>query len=250
MSTPFDVRLQQSARLFLSCLIYLWINLWDRMIYRCSVVGIHRNSHRIFITADLCVLMTSRIMPIWRGYFVICSSEKVCHEPGLWLIMMMLIHTRRHFDAIHLKRSIDSSKVFGISVVRSSVSSNFFSFFFPSGFQFDYVFDWTILKYQQSQMTNKPSRSPVSVPLHGHAQQASLTARVLDHSSPLLFKVIDGAGQSSGLTPAVANAERQPGNFSTTSLFCFILWIHYELKNPFFFFFRLVPKIESSTMKF
>ena len=29
---------------------------------------------------------------------------------------------------------------------------------FPAGFQFDYVFDWTILKYQQSQMAAPPSR--------------------------------------------------------------------------------------------
>lgn len=34
---------------------------------------------------------------------------------------------------------------------------------FPAGFQFDYVFDWTILKYQQSQMAAPPSRSLVSV---------------------------------------------------------------------------------------
>lgn len=30
------------------------------------------------------------------------------------------------------------------------------------GFQFDYVFDWTILKYQQSQMATPPSRALVS----------------------------------------------------------------------------------------
>ena len=31
-----------------------------------------------------------------------------------------------------------------------------------SGFQFDYVFDWTILKYQQSQITAPPARAIVS----------------------------------------------------------------------------------------
>jgi len=30
------------------------------------------------------------------------------------------------------------------------------------GFQFDYVFDWTILKYQQSQIATPPSRGIVS----------------------------------------------------------------------------------------
>ncbi|KAJ6389559.1 hypothetical protein OIU77_027809 [Salix suchowensis] len=33
--------------------------------------------------------------------------------------------------------------------------------FIREGFQFDYVFDWTILKYQQSQIANPPTRTPV-----------------------------------------------------------------------------------------
>lgn len=35
-------------------------------------------------------------------------------------------------------------------------------FLLNSGFQFDYVFDWTILKYQQSQIANPPTRPLVS----------------------------------------------------------------------------------------
>ncbi|KAJ9688098.1 hypothetical protein PVL29_014043 [Vitis rotundifolia] len=55
--------------------------------------------------------------------------------------------------------------------------------FIREGFQFDYVFDWTILKYQQSQLATPPSR-------------------VLG----------PGAGTSSGLPPpAVASADRQLG---------------------------------------
>ncbi|XP_072981651.1 casein kinase 1-like protein 2 isoform X1 [Typha angustifolia] len=53
--------------------------------------------------------------------------------------------------------------------------------FIREGFQFDYVFDWTILKYQQSQITNAPPRALGS-----------------------------GAGPSSGLAPAMAN-DRQSG---------------------------------------
>ncbi|KAG6606706.1 casein kinase 1-like protein 2 [Cucurbita pepo subsp. pepo] len=53
--------------------------------------------------------------------------------------------------------------------------------FIREGFQFDYVFDWTILKYQQSQITAPPARA------------------------------IAGAGPSSGLPMAVANADRHPG---------------------------------------
>ncbi|KAA8523267.1 hypothetical protein F0562_009690 [Nyssa sinensis] len=52
--------------------------------------------------------------------------------------------------------------------------------FIREGFQFDYVFDWTILKYQQSQIATPPSR-------------------VLGL----------GAGTSSGLPPVIPNADRQ-----------------------------------------
>ncbi|MQM08595.1 hypothetical protein Taro_041460 [Colocasia esculenta] len=54
--------------------------------------------------------------------------------------------------------------------------------FIREGFQFDYVFDWTILKYQQSQIASGPPRTYGS-----------------------------GAGQSSGLAPAIVNADRQSG---------------------------------------
>lgn len=47
--------------------------------------------------------------------------------------------------------------------------------FIREGFQFDYVFDWTILKYQQSQLANPPSRA------------------------------LGGSGLSSGMPRAVAN---------------------------------------------
>ncbi|OAY82356.1 Casein kinase I isoform delta-like [Ananas comosus] len=53
--------------------------------------------------------------------------------------------------------------------------------FIREGFQFDYVFDWTILKYQQSQITGAPPR-------------------VLGH----------GAGPSSGVAPPMVN-DRQSG---------------------------------------
>ncbi|PSR96178.1 Casein kinase 1-like protein [Actinidia chinensis var. chinensis] len=52
--------------------------------------------------------------------------------------------------------------------------------FIHEGFQFDYVFDWTILKYQQSQLANPPSRALA-------------------------------AGTSSGIPHAVANIDRQSG---------------------------------------
>ncbi|XP_022723278.1 casein kinase 1-like protein 2 isoform X1 [Durio zibethinus] len=54
--------------------------------------------------------------------------------------------------------------------------------FIREGFQFDYVFDWTILKYQKSQIANPPTRA----------------------LSP-------GAGPSSGKPPAGAIADRRSG---------------------------------------
>ncbi|XP_041017039.1 casein kinase 1-like protein 2 [Juglans microcarpa x Juglans regia] len=54
--------------------------------------------------------------------------------------------------------------------------------FIREGFQFDYVFDWTILKYQQSQIATPPNRTLGS-----------------------------GAGPSSGVPPTAANADKQSG---------------------------------------
>ncbi|KAJ6840667.1 casein kinase 1-like protein 2 isoform X1 [Iris pallida] len=54
--------------------------------------------------------------------------------------------------------------------------------FIREGFQFDYVFDWTILKYQQSQIVSAPSRVLGS-----------------------------GAGPSSGLPPVIATTGKQSG---------------------------------------
>ncbi|KAK2371242.1 Casein kinase 1-like protein 2 [Trifolium repens] len=51
--------------------------------------------------------------------------------------------------------------------------------FIREGFQFDYVFDWTILKYQQSQIATPPARA-----------------------------IGSGAGPSSGIPPAVLSADR------------------------------------------
>ncbi|KAL4560058.1 hypothetical protein LXL04_032206 [Taraxacum kok-saghyz] len=60
--------------------------------------------------------------------------------------------------------------------------------FIREGFQFDYVFDWTILKYQQSQLANPPSRA-LGV----------------------------SAGPSNPAPPAISNLNRQPGEEIRTS---------------------------------
>ncbi|TYJ02381.1 hypothetical protein E1A91_A13G224800v1 [Gossypium mustelinum] len=60
--------------------------------------------------------------------------------------------------------------------------------FIREGFQFDYVFDWTILKYQQSQLTTPPARA-----------------------------LGPGAGTSAAMPPAFANADRQAGPLNSGS---------------------------------
>ncbi|XP_010536868.1 PREDICTED: casein kinase 1-like protein 1 [Tarenaya hassleriana] len=54
--------------------------------------------------------------------------------------------------------------------------------FIREGFQFDYVFDWTILKYQQSQLTTPPSRG-----------------------------INTGVGTSAGLPPGISSIDRYTG---------------------------------------
>ncbi|GAB2273051.1 hypothetical protein Dimus_007860 [Dionaea muscipula] len=66
----------------------------------------------------------------------------------------------------------------------SILSSSGKRFQIQAGFQFDYVFDWTILKYQQSQVIVPPPR-----------------------------RVIPG-GATSGIHNAVANLDRQTGSSS------------------------------------
>ncbi|KAL2970877.1 hypothetical protein AAZX31_15G163100 [Glycine max] len=58
----------------------------------------------------------------------------------------------------------------------------FCDLFIREGFQFDYVFDWTILKYQQSQLAAPPARA-----------------------------IGPNVGTSSAMPPAVTNADRQTG---------------------------------------
>ncbi|KAJ1687848.1 hypothetical protein LUZ63_019238 [Rhynchospora breviuscula] len=45
--------------------------------------------------------------------------------------------------------------------------------FIREGFQFDYVFDWTILKYQQTQMSSGPPRHHLGAPAAGQTSSAS-----------------------------------------------------------------------------
>ncbi|XP_042446225.1 casein kinase 1-like protein 2 isoform X5 [Zingiber officinale] len=66
--------------------------------------------------------------------------------------------------------------------------------FIREGFQFDYVFDWTVLKYQQAQIVGAPPRAIVSLNADGPS-----------------------AGPSSGMAPVVANDRQSGGEEGKTS---------------------------------
>jgi len=51
--------------------------------------------------------------------------------------------------------------------------------FLPVGFQFDYVFDWTIIKYQQSQMAVPP-----------HAMVCTIHSALFLHLSITTYKYL------------------------------------------------------------
>ncbi|XP_041002208.1 casein kinase 1-like protein 2 isoform X1 [Juglans microcarpa x Juglans regia] len=79
--------------------------------------------------------------------------------------------------------------------------------FIREGFQFDYVFDWTILKYQQSQMATPPTRAlgPGAGPSSGMPPTATITDKQSDptrrrHSGPVV-----NAGSLSKQKSPIAN---------------------------------------------
>ena len=83
-----------------------------------------------------------------------------------------------------------------------------------AGFQFDYVFDWTILKYQQSQIATAPPRVVVNLsnaPSLSYPPNMHICVTICrDNFDALPLLQGHGAGPS-GLAPALQN-DRQSGN--------------------------------------
>ncbi|GJS48840.1 putative reverse transcriptase domain-containing protein [Tanacetum coccineum] len=63
---------------------------------------------------------------------------------------------KQKYEKISEKKVSTSIEFFGMKLTRHPF---FCDLFIREGFQFDYVFDWTILMYQQSQLANPPSRA-------------------------------------------------------------------------------------------
>lgn len=114
--------------------------------FRLCVVDTLLNFSHSSITAAHCVLKTVQTINTWRD----CSEIFLFERVGFLFICYQI-----KFCIATLKKNYFSDTSHWI--------------FFCVGFQFDYVFDWTILKYQQSQMTSVPPRAIVST-----AQSASL----------------------------------------------------------------------------
>ncbi|CAK9201888.1 unnamed protein product [Sphagnum troendelagicum] len=88
--------------------------------------------------------------------------------------------------------------------------------FIREGFQFDYVFDWTILKYQQSQSMGGPQR--VSPAAGGTSSGAGA---VVDHASGLCSdaarrRLAPGVVASGGVKPSEAPKLKSPGRDEAT----------------------------------
>ena len=129
---------------------------WEFIAYsRPCVEVIQQNLHLTSITADHWGLMISQIMRTSKGYFVTCLFVKVCNFfhiksapfSPLKFIICILPCIFLHFNICRIMFWICFS--YQVSIW--------------TGFQFDYVFDWTILKYQQSQLATPPTRAIVSV---------------------------------------------------------------------------------------
>lgn len=104
------------------------------LIFSSSLYAVvtHQSSHLTSITAAHFGSMINQITVISKEYSEISLSAKVFLKLSLFLSFF-------------------------------PCSSQIFTYFlYLAGFQFDYVFDWTILKYQQSQLTAPPSRGLVS----------------------------------------------------------------------------------------
>ncbi|XP_057797151.1 casein kinase 1-like protein 2 isoform X2 [Salvia miltiorrhiza] len=90
--------------------------------------------------------------------------------------------------------------------------------FIREGFQFDYVFDWTILKYQQSQLANPPSRAlgagtSSMVPHANNDRESGLD----EGKAPVRGRNVLNSGNLSKMKDPVASDTAAPKEISTSN---------------------------------
>jgi len=54
--------------------------------------------------------------------------------------------------------------------------------FNSQGYEFDYVFDWTVLKYRQGQKQKQSPGAPIARPIHAHVQKQAGVNGVFHHN--------------------------------------------------------------------
>ncbi|ERM98690.1 hypothetical protein AMTRI_Chr05g66890 [Amborella trichopoda] len=87
--------------------------------------------------------------------------------------------------------------------------------FSREGYQFDYIFDWTILKYQQAQRTKTHQRSsPISGGNSSRAVPLDAGNHIGDNNVSNLAEVADRFGTSNGARPAI-RMQFKPSNDRT-----------------------------------
>jgi hypothetical protein len=109
--------------------------------FRLYAVGILLSLHHISIIAAHCGLMTSLTIHTSSDYSVTFSFAKA----SSFALLSLLRIYQYPFQ--------EKKKVRPCSLLELCFA----------GFQFDYVFDWTILKYQQSQIATAPPRVVVNL---------------------------------------------------------------------------------------
>lgn len=117
-----------------------WEILMLSIYFRLYAVGILLSLHHISIIAAHCGLMTSLTIHTSSDYSVTFSFVKA--SPFALLSLLR----------IYISTLSNRKKMRPCSLLELF-----------AGFQFDYVFDWTILKYQQSQIATAPPRAVVSL---------------------------------------------------------------------------------------
>lgn len=136
-----------------SPLFSTWNSIFCCVFFRCFANHTRQSSYHIFTIVDHCDLTTNQIIPTWRDYSVTYSFEKV-----KYISELVSLNLPSHFLLSFLP--LVSLKMILPSILRGVLVSCMFSYnLIGAGYQFDYVFDWTILKYPQ---VGSSSRARVS----------------------------------------------------------------------------------------
>ncbi|CAF2137428.1 unnamed protein product [Brassica rapa] len=132
------------------------------------------------------------------SYFHYCRSLRFDDKPDY-------NYLKRIFRDLFVR---EGSSIFCPPCFSQTTHFTFYTFF-TAGFQLDYVFDWTILKYQKSQLTAPPSRG-VLTPAAGTSagNRTSLTNRMFEKFFKLCFDLFL-EGEEERVRPTMDSSRRR-----------------------------------------